>query len=739
MGKAGRGRASWVGELSSAVLIGVLGSTVPANAAPDAQASDNAPASGGTVSEFVVTAKRLDQARATIQPQIGASVYAITSDAIQAMPGGDNAPLDQVILQAPGVAEDSYGQIHVRGEHNGLQFRLNGVILPEGLSVFSQALNPKLADKVDLITGALPAQYGLRTAGIVDITTKSDLENGGSVSMYGGSHNDINPSGEIHGSSGAFSYFFTVNYLQNGVGIESPDGSSLPIHDKTNQFQAFAYLEYILDPQSRVALIAGTSDQRFQIPDLFGGQPTLGLSVNYPTGAPNPFASQNLNENQRENTQFVAISYLHDTGRFTGQVSLFARYSTLRFRPDPLGDLLYNGISQTADKSDTAAGIQAEGVYRLTPAHTLRAGVILELDRGVSDTSSQVLPTVGPSCSMASGCLQVGSPPFTPTTIVQDGGKLAQTYSVYLQDEWKILSNLTLNYGVRFDQFDGFRDENQVSPRANLVWQPTPTTTVHAGFSRYFSPPPFELIGQETVSQFNNTSAASLITQDTTPYAERANYYDVGLSQVFMRYLTVGVDAYYKTDKNLVDEGQFGAPIILTPFNYAKGYHRGVEVTTSYSHRGLTVYTNFAAQVARGANIISSQFNFSPDDLAYISNHYINLDHSAAYTASGGASYLWHGTRIGGDVLYGSGLRSSLTLPDGSVIPNGSELPGYVQVNFSLSHRFEDAPLGPLVVRFDVINAFDKIIELRNGTGVGVFAPQFGPRRGFFAGVTKEF
>ena len=727
---------SWAWGVSALAIIGALGGAAPAVAADASDVSAPAPGApapdGPAVSEIVVTAQRLNQARASIQPQIGASVYSITNEAIKAMPGGDSAPLDQVILQAPGVAEDSYGQIHVRGEHNGLQFRLNGVILPEGLSVFSQALSPKLADKVDLITGALPAQYGLRTAGVVDITTRSDLQNGGSVSMYGGSRDEINPSADIHGAAGAFSYFFTVSYLQNDLGIESPDGTADPLHDKTSQFQAFAYLEDIIDPQSRLALIAGTSDERFQIPDLRDGQPTLGLSVGDPTGAPNSFPSQDLNENQRENTQFVALSYLHDAGQFTGQVSLFARYSTLRFRPDPLGDLLYNGISQVADKSDTAGGVQAEGVYRLSDTHTLRGGVIIEIDRGDSDTESQVLPT-----NAAGG--QAGVPPFETITIVQDGGKLAQTYSAYLQDEWKILGNLTLNYGLRFDQFDGYRDENQLSPRVNLVWLPTPTATVHAGYSRYFSPPPFELVGQETVSRFNNTTAASAVTQDTTPYAERANYYDVGISQVVMRHLTVGVDSYYKTDKDLVDEGQFGAPIILTPFNYAKGYQYGIEFTTNYSYRGLSIYTNFAAQTAKGEDIISSQFNFDAADLAYIAGHYINLDHSATYTASGGVSYLWHGTRVGGDVLYGSGLRADLTLPGGSVIPNGQELPGYTQVNLSLSHNFEHAPGGPYLVRFDVINAFDKVIELRDGSGVGVFAPQFGPRQGFFAGVTKEF
>jgi hypothetical protein len=77
--------------------------------------------------------------------------------------------LNQVLLRAPGVVQDGFGQVHVRGDHGSLQYRLDGVQLPEGLSLFSQVLSPRFANSISLLTGALPAQFGLRTAGVVDI------------------------------------------------------------------------------------------------------------------------------------------------------------------------------------------------------------------------------------------------------------------------------------------------------------------------------------------------------------------------------------------------------------------------------------------------------------------------------------------------------------------------------------------------------------------------------------------
>src|SRR5579863_6215678 len=365
-------------RLSAAPL--ALAIAAPAVAFADTSPSQSSASQPAAVSEIVVTAQKLDAARDTIQPRVGASTYSISQQSIQTLPAGENTPLNQVILQAPGVAQDSFGQLHIRGEHNGLQFRLNGVILPEGLSVFSESLSPRLAGNVELITGALPAEYGLRTAGIIDITTKSGAQSGGSATLYGGSHQDIEPSIEYSGSSGNFDYFVSGSYLQNDLGIESPDGNSDPLHDHTRQFQGFGYFEDILDPNSRISLILGTSDQKFQIPDVSGGlngglmaadpanpANTVPINVNGQT----TFPSQDLNENQSENTQFAALSYLHTSDRFTGQLSVFARYSTLKFTPDAVGDILYNGVSQVADKTDTAGGLQAESVYTLSDRHTL--------------------------------------------------------------------------------------------------------------------------------------------------------------------------------------------------------------------------------------------------------------------------------------------------------------------------------------------------------------------------------
>ncbi len=691
-----------------------------------AQADDAADQDQADLVQAVQVNARLNAARDQIQPGLGASVYTMDAQAIQAIPGGDNTSLNQIVLQAPGVAQDSFGQLHVRGEHDGLQYRLNGVILPEGLSVFGQALSPRLAGKVALITGALPAEYGLRTAGIVDITTKAKFENAGSVGLYGGAHGEVQPSVEYGASSGDWNSFVSASWTSDDLGIENPTRSARAQHDHTDQVQGFAYLEKVISPQSRASLIVGASVSRFQIPNNPGQTPAILTGANglqpLDVNGQTTYASSALNETQKEATHYAVASYLYTTDRLTTQLSLFGRYSTLDFTPDALGDLLFNGVSQIAAKANTAGGLQYEAVYHLNDSHIVRGGLVAELDRSTSQTSSAVI-ALAPSGAQLS---------TAPQTIVDNSAKDAQTYSAYLQDEWTLTDGLTLNYGLRYDAFTSYRSENQVSPRINLVWKPLAGTALHAGYSRYFSPPPFELVGSSTIQKFVGTTAASPGLQDTTPLAERANYYDVGVEQTVLKGLTVGLDTYYKTSRNMIDEGQFGAPIIQTPFNYAQGVQYGMELSSSYVNGPLSTYANLAYGQARGRDIITSQFNFAPANLAYIASHYIYLDHAQRYTGSAGAAYHTGATVLSGDLIYGSGLRR-----DGDV-PNGRSLAPYAVVNLSASHALTLAGLGSWQARIDLINAFDKIYEIRDGTGIGVGAPQFGARQGLFFGLKRD-
>jgi outer membrane receptor protein involved in Fe transport len=233
------------------------------------------------------------------------------------------------------------------------------------------------------------------------------------------------------------------------------------------------------------------------------------------------------------------------------------------------------------------------------------------------------------------------------------------------------------------------------------------------------------------VAAFNNTTNASLSTQNDPVQPERSNYYDLGVSHRLTENMTLGLDGYYKQVKDMLDEGQFGSALIFTPFNYAEGKVYGMEMTLNYHKDDLGAYFNLARSTSIGKDIISSQYNISQDELNYIANNWVYADHSQTVTASAGASYLWRGTLLSTDALLGTGLRSGFA--------NTDHMPAYTVVNAGVSHTFNDSFAGKVNVRLSVINLLDRVYEIRDGSGVGVGAPQYGQRRGMYLALTKSF
>jgi hypothetical protein len=716
-----------VGTAALAALPVAPGSVCVAQMVPGATAAAGANAASTEVTEdIVVTAKKLQKARSQIQTRIGATTYTLSSQAINNQPGGEDIPLNQTLLQTPGVSQDSFGQIHLRNDHANIQYRIDGVILPEGISFFGQSLTSRFASSVDLITGTLPAQYGLVTTGIVDIQTKAGaFDQGGSIGLYGGSRDWLEPSAEYYGSRGSINYYFAGDYVQNDIGIENPTGSASPLHDDTQQGHGFGYVEDIIDSTSKISAIFGVYQGAFQIPDN-PGQPAA-----FAVGKQTSFNSAALNESQTESNDYGVLSYLKADDDYTFQISAFERYSRLAYTPDHAGDLLFYGLSQNAVRADIAEGVQADGRYQAGDAHTLRFGLLFTGERATASTSSQVLPCLAADCS------SVGT---SPVSIVDGSGKSGFTYSAYLQDEWQVIPTLTINYGLRFDVLNAYTDTAQVSPRVNLVWKPDGDSTFHAGYSRYFTPPLLENISGQSISRFAGTTGYPAGYTPASPpldspiLPERSNYFDAGGEHVVFPGFKLGVDGYWKIARDLIDEGQFGAPIILSVFNFAHANVLGLEFTGGYDVGDFSAYGNVSIGREKATQLASQQFNFTPQDLAYIGSHYIYTDHSQFYTASAGASYNLRGTHVNADLIYGTGLRE-----DAGEVPNGGAVAPYLQVNLGATHKFQDVFGAPLEVNAAIINVTDRVYEIRSGTGVGVFAPQYGPRREFFAGIRKFF
>jgi outer membrane receptor protein involved in Fe transport len=667
----------------------------------------------------VLVTSELDRDRDQIAPSLGAVTYTIGPNQIETTPQGENATFQQVLLRAPGVVEDSFGQIHVRGEHANVTYRVNGILLPEGLTGFGQELDTHLIQSVTLIDGSLPAQFGFRTAGIVDVTTKSGatLKNN-ELSLYGGSYNTFQPSGEFGGTVGKLDYFISATGNSNSLGIENTTSSYRAIHDNTTQQRLFTYLSYNIDDTSRISLLFNASNADFQIPNTPNLPPLFALEGNPTTD------STKTDENQNEQEFYSVLAYQKTIDKLSLQAAFFSRYGKIHFTPDPVNDLIFQGVAGDVKNTFFTNGVQFDMSYVLNDQHTIRTGFLGQFTSERLDTNTQVFPTDPMTGAQASD---------VPFAIGSDTGNHGGEAGVYVQDEWSITEALTLNYGVRYDRFDSsFGDAGQLSPRINLVWKMDQATTSHFGYARYFVPPNLQWVQPGTVTKFNNTTNASEVTQDDPPKVERSHYFDVGISRQVTKPWQVNLDGFYKLADNLIDNGQFGAPVILSTYNYAQAYVYGAELSSTYYKGGFSAFGNFSWVVTNGKDINSNQFLFASDELAYIKNNYIKLDHEGEYTASAGLSYRWKHDMVYVDVLYGSGLRSGFA--------NLQKEPEYAPVNVGYQHQFHiDGSRQYVTARVDVLNVFDESYQLRNGTGLGVNAPQYGERRAFFVGLAYDF
>lgn len=670
-----------------------------------------------SIPDMVVTAQRLDAARSQISPALGASTTTLDRATIEGLPGGADASVNSLLLQTPGVALDGFGELRIRGEHRGLQYRLNGITLPEGVAGgFGALLDARAIQSLNVLTGALPAQFGYRTGGVLDITLRSpSAGEGGSVSVYGGSRGTIRPSFDHAISTQGWDMFVTGSFFRSDQGTEGPTAARTPLHNRTEQGRGLFTLSRALDERTRLSFISGVSINNFQIANRPGIDPA------FTAFGRSAFDSARLDGRQAERNVFNILAAQHSQDAFDVQVAAFQRHSQTQYRPDNTGEVLFNGVASDVRRRSNSYGLQGDSAWRAHPAHTIRMGVSVIGDSTLAQNRSIVLPLDADGAALDD-----------PFGITDRRSRIGWTWGAYIQDEWRITPTLTMNLGLRADYLDAYVRAGQVSPRVNLVWTPRPGTRVALGYARYFTPPAQDLITPAGLNLFANTTAAPLNTTNSRVRPERSHYFNLAIQQRATENLTFGFGAYYKDARDLLDLGQFGSAVVFTPFNYSRGQVYGVEFTGNWRSRSFDAYANVALSRAAGREISSSQFNFDAEELAYIARRQVRLDHDQTVTASAGVIWRpWQGARATATLLVGSGLRRGFA--------NSEKVAPYGTGNIGFAQDLAGPDGAVWTLRADVINVTDTVTQLRDGSGIGVGAPQFLARRGFYGGVSRAF
>ncbi len=667
--------------------------------------------------------ERLNKARNDLAPEIGATAYRFDQEAIHKLPEGQNSNLAQVLQQAPGVSQDSYGQgqeqIHIHGENGGgIQYRINDIFLPEAVTSFGEIFSPRFVHSITLLTGVLPAEIGYRNEGVIDIRTKDGCIDGGpdndNIEMYGGQRETVQPSFELGGCKGKFSYYLSGYYQHTSLGLQAPTDSPDPNHDYSDQGQGFGYLSYLFNSDTRLSLVTGVAVNSFEIPPE-PGLPQQFVLVGVPT-----YPSSLVKENELEQNYYGILSLQGAVGEnLNYQVAAFSRYYKLKYSPDPIGDLIYNGVAATILHTGFINGMQEDTSYKLGSQHTLRAGFYMSGEAIELDDHARTFHAT-------MGGKQTSDIPFS---IVDDNNQIAWLLGFYAQDEWHPTQKLTINFGLRWDWMSAFVTQNQWSPRFAIEYALTHSTILHAGYARYFKVPPFDQVALKTVQKFKSTTNAAPIDSGNDKIeAETDDYFDVGIRQRVLDGLNVGVDGFYKIGHDQLDLAQLAGSVVTAPLNYRESRGWGSDFSVTFERSGLSAYLNFSYAVLQAQHISAGAFLAgNADEIKYISNHWVTLDDDQMFVGSGGTSYKLWGFLLTADAIWGSGLRRGFV--------NSGELPPILQFNAAVVRNFRMPGVGSVEGRISMLNVFDHTYQIRNGSGIGVFSPSYGPRRTLYAGI----
>ena len=682
-----------------------------------------------TLSKTKEIALEIRSPLAPIQYKASSETYSVSRKEIEALPRGNNVELQDVLITIPGAVYGSLKQVHIRQDHANIQLRIDGVPIPDTVSsTFSDVISPRAWERADIILGGMEAQYGNKTAAVLDITTKSGTKPGfGSAQMFGGSNNTINPSIEYGGTIGEKFRFYALNsHTATNRGIEPPTLGHSSFHGQSERNQTFMRGDYQHDNSNNFSWVFLNSVAKYQIPTLPGRTPnatTTGLMPGF-----SPVPSEMIDENQKEHNQYGHMVWRHDVSSASFfSLSGYARHTRATFRTDPLNVLAYTEdpaepfSAGSQDRSAFSGGGRLDYTYIPNKEHVIKTGFQIDRTQTVNKTRLFTFLDGG------------GGIPTGPVLgLDADNRLIGYRQEFWIQDQWSPNDRWTFNLGVRADVVQYQRDEAQISPRVGITYKADQANVFHVYYGRQFTPPNLEAISFVKLNTAG-TKAAPEDTTNNTVRAERAHYFEVGSYHALTRWAALQLTGYYKLANYLSDAGQFGTTPLLNYFAFERGWTRGIDGSLKLQLTdNVTARGNVAWGQCKGYGLQSGHTLLEAAEIADInSKGGVHCDHQQTLTSSAVVAYRFlERTTLTGQTLFASGLR---TAEEGGKT-NSTHSPSYTIYNLSLTHVI---PLPwdnqKLLLGFDVVNLLDQKYFINRGEGsIGLGVSHAGMPRSFF-------
>ncbi|HUI50547.1 MAG TPA: TonB-dependent receptor [Terriglobales bacterium] len=569
----------------------------------------------------------------------------VTREEIAITPGANQTNSFNMITDFVPGSYVTHDQLHIRGGHQ-VSWLIDGVSIPNTniASNLGPQINPNDIEMLEVQRGSYSADYGDRTYGIFNVAPRTGFERNNEAELILSAGNFYQTDDQLNfgGHTNRFAYYASLNGNRTNIGLQTP--TSAVLHDAANGYGGFTSLTYNIDAKNQLRIVGQLRQDFYQVP--------------FDPNDPNIDPGDYLKDTNKERDGFVLVTWLHTfSPGLVLSVSPFYHYNNVNYQSSPL-DI---PSSATQNLTSNYEGGEANLSW-VVKNNNLRAGIY-----GFAQQSSQLFGLI---CNSPGNCENVDP----PATSNPDGGLAA----VYLEDQLKLTSWLSVNAGIRQTHFSGGVVENATSPRVGgSLRVPKINWVFRAFYGHLYQAPPLLTVSGPLLDAANNQDLGFIPLR-----GERDEEHQYGVTIPLWGW-TIDADTYLTRAKNFFDHNNFNNSNLFFPVTIQGARISAWELTLRSPRiygRGQ-VYVTYSNQLALGFGDINgglTDFSFG-DGYGYLDHDQRNTLH-----VGGQLSLPWQ-SYASTDVYYGSGFTNGNSPPD----PN-SHLEPHTTFDLTLGKNFAE-------------------------------------------------